>query len=335
MDTLDQRPARARRPAPLQAPGPTPIPGPAESAAPGTAFAPADRRAAGPGAESLPGRVDGQAGRPADAPAEAAATATDRPGGIASGLGDRIRAATIHLLISAAVAVLVLALVYFGWYRSPLDRLSGVGSIILLLLAVDVTLGPMMTLVVFNRQKRSLRFDMATIAALQVAALGYGLHAVEAGRPHYLVFVMDRFEVVSRSDLRPSDLAAAAGLDAARPSYLGPKLVSAEPFEDPKRRYELLLESVQGGRDLQHFPSQYRPIDASLAAIAASGQRLSELRRLNPTRSAEIDETLQRLGRDADALRFVPVKGPQGDAAILVDAGTGKPLEIADFKPWE
>lgn len=284
----------------------------------------------------VPDRIaePGTPDRPVAAPNEAAVS-VDRPEGGTRGLHDRVRAAGIHLVISSTVAALVLALVYLGWYRSPLDRISGVDSIIMLLLAVDVALGPLMTLVVFNRRKRSLRFDMASIALLQVAALGYGLHAVEAGRPHYIVFVVDRFEVVSRSDLRPSDIAAASSEAAAVPLFLGPKLVRAEPFEDSKRRYELLLESVQGGRDLQHFPSQYRAIDSGLAAIAASGQRIDELRRLNPTRNALIDETLGRLGHDAATVRFVPLKARQGDAAILVEAGTGKLLEIVGLRPWE
>ena len=263
--------------------------------------------------------------------------AAERPGsGVARhGLRDRLRAAGIHLLISTTIAALVLVLVYFGWYRSPLDRISGVDSIVILLLAVDVTLGPLMTLVVFDRRKRSLRFDMATIALVQLAALGYGLHAVEAGRPHYIVFVKDRFEVVSRADLRPADIAAAADQEAARPTLFGPKLVRAEPFEDAKRRYELLLESVQGGRDLQHFPSQYRAIDGALAEIVANGQRIDDLRRLNPGRAGLIDEILRRIGRDESALRFIPVKGPAGDAAVLIEAATGKPLEMLDLKPWD
>ena len=108
----------------------------------------------------------------------------------------RFRAAGCHLGISLAIATLVLLVVYRYWYAGPLAAVAGVGTILVLLLAVDVSLGPIMTFMVFDRRKKSLPMDLALIGLVQVLALGYGLHTVEAGRPHYLVFVKDRFEAV-------------------------------------------------------------------------------------------------------------------------------------------
>ena len=122
----------------------------------------------------------------------------------------RFRAAGCHLGISLAIASLVLFVVYQYWYAGPLAAVAGVGTILVLLLAVDVSLGPIMTFMVFDRRKKSLPMDLALIGLVQLLALGYGLHTVEAGRPHYLVFVKDRFEAVSRADLQAEDLQAAA-----------------------------------------------------------------------------------------------------------------------------
>ena len=113
----------------------------------------------------------------------------------------RFRAAGCHLGISLAIASLVLFVVYQYWYAGPLAAVAGVGTILVLLLAVDVSLGPIMTFMVFDRRKKSLPMDLALIGMVQLLALGYGLHTVEAGRPHYLVFVKDRFEAVSRARL--------------------------------------------------------------------------------------------------------------------------------------
>lgn len=254
--------------------------------------------------------------------------------GIAGGLRPRLQAAAVHLLISATVAAAVLALVYFFWYSGPLARISGVGDILIMLLAVDVTLGPLLTLMVFDRRKRSLPFDMACIATLQLAALGYGLYTVEAGRPHYLVFVVDRFEVVSRSDLDAADIRAAAENPEARIAPFGARLVAAMPFDDPQERQQALLESVQGGRDLQHFPRQYRSIDWALPALKARGVDIGALRKLNPEHPGALDRAIAGTGRAAEGLRYVPVKGPAGDAAMLVDAAQGTPLQMVDLEPW-
>ena len=174
------------------------------------------------------------------------------------GLKSRLLAAGTHLLLSIAVASSVVALIYLGWYPGPLDSISGVGEILLMLLAIDVTLGPLLTLIVFDRRKKSLPFDLSCIAVMQIAALVYGLYAVEAGRPHYVVFVKDRFEVVSRVDLQPEDRAAGIGNGAARADWFGPRIVAAEMPTSEEERKSLLFESAVGGRDVQHFPKQYR-----------------------------------------------------------------------------
>ena len=93
----------------------------------------------------------------------------------------RFRAAGCHLGISLAIATLVLLVVYRYWYAGPLAAVAGVGTILVLLLAVDVSLGPIMTFMVFDRRKKSLPMDLALIGLVQLLALGYGLHTVEAG----------------------------------------------------------------------------------------------------------------------------------------------------------
>lgn len=252
-----------------------------------------------------------------------------------SGMRARLMAGGAHLMLSLLVASVVLALVYLGWYAAPLDRLCGVGEVLVLLLAVDVTLGPLLTLIVFDRRKKSLRFDLACIAVLQVGALGYGLHTVEAGRPHYVVFVKDRFEIVSRADLLPEDRLAGKDNPQAVVSWSGPRMVAARLAASDQERREIVVESAMGGRDYQHFPVRYETVGLQGVEIAAKGLEPSSLRSLNPGREAEITNLLDQLaGPKPRVLKYLPVKGPRGDATMFVDAESGEPLRIADFKPW-
>lgn len=255
-----------------------------------------------------------------------------------SGVGlirSKLQGAATHLGISTAVAACVLAVVFLGWYRAPLDTVSGVGEILKILLAVDVVLGPVLTLVVFDRRKTSLRFDLTCIALMQVAGLAYGVYAVEAGRPHHLVFVKDRFEVISRSDLQLEDRKAAAGNGAADAEWLGPKVVAAEMPASANERKELLFESAFGGRDLQHFPKQYRDYATQAPRAAAKGLPLSVLLALNPNGHRILQSAIDRSGLPEDRLKFLPVKGPRADAAMLVDASSGSVKGMVGLMPWQ
>ena len=72
-----------------------------------------------------------------------------------------------------------------------------------------MALGPLLTLVVFKSGKRGMKFDLAVIGLVQLAALIYGAHIVFLARPAFIVFVKDRFEMVAVVDLDPAEVAKA------------------------------------------------------------------------------------------------------------------------------
>src|SRR5690606_32812168 len=96
-------------------------------------------------------------------------------------------AALIHLGISAAVAAVASALLMGVWYPPPYFRAAGAERLLLLVVAVDVTLGPLLTLIVFKRGKPGLKFDLAAIGVAQLLALVYGFHVMLLSRPVFLV----------------------------------------------------------------------------------------------------------------------------------------------------
>ena len=85
------------------------------------------------------------------------------------------------------------------------------GEILLrLLIGVDVVVGPVITLLIFDPKKQSLKYDLAVIAVLQVAALAYGSYVMFEARPVYNVFVDDRFYTVPANSIDADSLARAA-----------------------------------------------------------------------------------------------------------------------------
>src|ERR671911_2468131 len=137
----------------------------------------------------------------------------------------RWRAAGIHLLISACVAAAVLTAMLTFWYPPPLFEAMGGVGLALILVGVDVVMGPALTLVVFRSGKPGLKFDLAAIALFQLAALLYGCYVVSLARPAFIVFVKDQFQVATVAELDPQYLAEARYPQYRSPPWSGPELV--------------------------------------------------------------------------------------------------------------
>lgn len=279
-----------------------------------------------PGGDTLP-----MSAPPARATTLPPAVRTPPAGGA---LRDRLRAAAIHLGLSAAGACAVLALVMMGWYPPPMPRLLGVDAILLIMLCVDVVLGPLFTLIVFDRRKRHLKWDLAVVAALQLGALAYGLYAVHQGRPAFVVLVKDRFEVVSPADLGREERIAARSNPYASPDPLHPRWVAAKMPDTVQERSRIMLEAVSTGRDVQHHPRLYVDLSASTRGALEYLLPIERLHTLNRHRGAELLEEVARTGRPAAALGYLPIRGPARDGAVIVDRENARPLLVTTFTPW-
>src|SRR4051812_9555012 len=72
------------------------------------------------------------------------------------GLRPRLKAGGTHFAISLAVAAAVFSTIYFLWFPGVLFDGAGGRDLLQLIILVDVTLGPLLTFVVFVPGKRSL-----------------------------------------------------------------------------------------------------------------------------------------------------------------------------------
>jgi hypothetical protein len=119
----------------------------------------------------------------------------------------RWKAASIHLGISTLIGAVAAALMLGMWYPPPFFRAAGADELILLLVGVDLVIGPLLTLIVFRTGKRGLKFDLAAIGTFQAAALLYGLFVVLQARPVFLVAAVDRLVLVAANKISDADLA--------------------------------------------------------------------------------------------------------------------------------
>lgn len=239
-----------------------------------------------------------------------------------------------HLAISAIVGLLVLAAMILVWYPPPYFQASGGNDLVLLMIAVDVTLGPVLTLAVFNPAKGlgKLRLDLAIIALMQIGALAYGVHVMFVARPAYLVYAVDRFDLVMANGVSDSELAKAQPpwdrLPKGRPPIVGAKIP-----EDPKLKEESLFLAMAGS-DLTQQPRFFVPYAEVAKAAAARAQSIDELRRRAPDAVKSIDSAVAATGRNEAEIGFVAAAAPNRDFAVLVDRQSGEVLDMVMARPW-
>ncbi|MBV7561405.1 TfpX/TfpZ family type IV pilin accessory protein [Pseudomonas sp. sia0905] len=239
----------------------------------------------------------------------------------------RLKAFFVHLGGSSIIALLVLLLVFRLWYPAPLHVAVGVTNIFLLLLLIDVILGPLLTLVVYKAGKKTLVFDLAVIALLQLSALIYGLHAVADGRPAWLVFNTDRFDLVRVLDVDTRKLDQARP-EFRQPSWFGPRWAIAVPPDDAVARTELLFETVQGGSDLPQRPELYQPLADNRERVK---ERLHLLPALQEYNSA--DEVNAAIGPWPEADAWLPLMAGV-PMVVLLHKETAEVVAVVDLRPW-
>lgn len=240
----------------------------------------------------------------------------------------RLRAFLWHFLASLLMASLALMLVYGVWYPSPLHALLGVTSIFLIVLAVDVVIGPVLTFVVAKQGKKSLKFDLATIICVQLAAFFYGLYTVAEGRPIWLVFTGDRFEVALAYELQ-TDHRERAAPPFSGLSWFGPRWVGASLPDSAELRNELIFSSVAGGADLAQRPDFYQLYETKVSQIRESAMPLADLAQTNE--QSAIDDVLRRWS-DADA--YLPLINRKGELTVLLKRDTAEVVAIVELVPW-
>lgn len=245
----------------------------------------------------------------------------------------RITASLIHLGLSALVAVLAALMVFMVWYYpTSLAEAVGVTQVFLTLLCVDISLGPLMTLVIYNPQKKSLKMDIAIIVVLQIAALSYGMTTVFEGRPVFVVFAGDRFTITRALDINPESAKKAQqeNNQAAQLSWLRPRWVGAEASKDVNRRNEILFSSVQGGADWPQLPELFVPLDQVKNQILQKAHHLNELPK-QP--QADLVDKALAPWRDSNA-KWLPLQGRAADMIVLVEPTTAEVVGIVNADPW-
>lgn len=247
-----------------------------------------------------------------------------------SSIKPRIKAAALHFTISAAVALSIASLVFGLWYPPPHHHLSGGLNLFLLVIGVDLVLGPLLTLVIFNisKPRRELVRDVLIIAAVQLAALLYGMNTVFQARPVYIVFEYNRFQVVYASDLLPEFLGKAPK-EMARLPLLGPKYLSLRPIQ-AEERLDLLLQELSGF-PLAYRADMWRPYTEAKDKIIAVGKSAEGMiDKLDSAQRRDLEKIMNKKNISVSEVIYLPVLSRSPDiATIFINSRNAEVLLLA------
>jgi len=247
---------------------------------------------------------------------------------------NRWKAAALHLGISALIAIVVVAVMLALWYPQPyFDAMGGMG-LLKILIGVDVAIGPLLTLVIFDTRKKSLRFDLSVIALLQIAALVYGVYIMFEARPVYTVFVKDRFEVVPADQLDAADLADGPVEYRTLP-LTGPRLLGVRfPDQSNAEEWNKLVFSGVAGKDIQNFPKYYIPYVDVKAQVLAKALPLAALLKDHPEREALMRAAVAKSGSPQDALAYVPLMGRADAMTAVIARSDARIVGVLPIDPY-
>ena len=244
-------------------------------------------------------------------------------------MSTRIKFFIKHLSVSLIVAILALGWIFTVWYPAPLAKATGVTPIVLLMIVIDVIIGPILGFIVYKSHKKSLKFDLLVIILLQISALSYGIYSLAEGRPVWLAFNGNRFELIRNNELIDINTDSHANNEYYHPSLLGPKYVAVKIAEDSSEREQNMFEELQGGISLAQRPERYVAIAEANGRIIETAESISDLNNYNSEQA--VDSIIDNY---PNASNYLGLKANVMDMVVLLD-DSGTPLQIVDLRPWE
>lgn len=232
----------------------------------------------------------------------------------------QIHACLIHLLISLLLVSSVLAFVLLVCYPDPYFEVMGVKKLLIVLAIVDICIGPVITLIIFNPAKKWMKLELAFVAILQISALAYGVFTVFVGRPVYVVFDENGFSLVSAYQIPQIELEK---MDYPDLPMNGPKLVGARIPATKEERKKYIAEALKEHVDLPRMLQYHVPYETMVGEVKAKMRPLDKFLKQQPKEKLDeakllLDGVFSRYHIRTEELAFIPMTGREDNLTVLL-----------------
>jgi hypothetical protein len=225
----------------------------------------------------------------------------------------RFKALGLHLLASATVLTLVLGTLFFGWYRWPGWYLTEVTEVVIVMIGVDIVVGPLLTFVIARdtKPRRELKRDIAMIVAVQLCALIYGATSLWSGRPLYYAFSENVLQLVQAYDINDEEArrGRSDNPDLAPHWYSLPRWIWAPLPRDPQEREKIVSGVMKGENDVISMPIYFKPWCKGLPSLKMQLKKVDDVAYFTPRDKKILKQHMQSLGVSTDQLNAMPYTG--------------------------
>jgi hypothetical protein len=229
------------------------------------------------------------------------------------GMHFRLKLFSLHLLSSATVLTLVLGGLYFGWYRWPGWYLTDVTRVIVVMVCVDVVLGPTLTLIIANQTKsrRVLARDIGIIVAVQLCALTYGFLQLWDGRPLYYAYSEGVLQLVQSYDIDANEAKLGRQQNPALAPhwYSVPRWIWAPLPQDPETSQQIVAAAVSGGDDVISMPRYFKRWEEGLPSLRSHLKKVDGVAYFAPSEKKKLKAKMKAAGLPDDQIITMPLTG--------------------------
>lgn len=233
-----------------------------------------------------------------------------------------------HLALSLLIGLIVILIVFHIWYPYPLATATGVTHLFLMMLTIDIIIGPLLCLIVYKENLKIFKRDLTFICIFQLVAMSYGVYTIAQGRPAWLVYNIDRFELVRNNEIIYKDFGKIQK-KYINPSWFGPKVVGSQLSNNSNVRNNEMFEELFSSISIAQKPQYYVDFKQVNHDLQKHMQDTKLLAQFN-----DINLVQKILKKYPDTNSFVPLKSNETDMTVLLHKQTGEIIAIVNLRPW-
>jgi len=231
----------------------------------------------------------------------------------------RFSASLLHFLLSLCVFAILVGILLQVWYPAPYFSAAGGWQGLQLVAAVDLVLGPLITLIIYNplKSRRELRIDIACVVLLQLIALAFGIKAVYEQRPVAVVFLDTSFYTV------PALAISSQGIPVTDLLRFGDTLPVYVYAERPQAGadFERFVQAVEEQQVPPHEQVPlYRPLAENFSRVIRSSVDVGEIMEANAEMRAEFEALQVRAGVALEDLHAIALTSRYRNIVMMFDA---------------
>ena len=224
----------------------------------------------------------------------------------------------LHLGGSFLLFLVLASIIYFLWYPDYLFWTGGGLRGVYILICVDLTIGPLLTLLVYNRAKPGIKFDMCAIFLVQVVCIVGGMGTLWYSKPLAIVFESGQFYSPTRLDFV---LEEGKKLDDKFDQMGKPDWYFIDG-SNASAVISLITASLLGGQETHLNPSLYESYEPEAAKLVKEGLTLEEAVEEGILTKAFVSDVKNE---NADrSLRVFKFSNAFNTGRLVIDVKTGK-----------